>query len=107
MRPHSKQAPIIKALIALASEQNFADQGIIGSIAGKLNEFRNSVVDAMNLATFNEGEAENEFKERCVQLEAEYAEFGRQISRITIDLDATNDKINELNEYAAQRDADR
>lgn len=56
INPHSKHAPMIKALINLAAEQNFSNQGIIQQIVDSLNEFRNAVVDAINAATAHEAE---------------------------------------------------
>ncbi|CAD8182504.1 unnamed protein product [Paramecium pentaurelia] len=107
IRAHSKHGPLIKALIQLANEQNFSNQDIVGTILDKLNEFRNAVVDAINDATALEAENQQEFEERVEQLDHEFSEFGKQISKITVDLEATITKINELTEYSAQRDADR
>jgi hypothetical protein len=40
-------------------------------------------------------------------LDDEYAEFQKQIGRVTIDLTATNEKIDQMSEFRDQRDADR
>lgn len=80
---------MIKALIALAAEQNFSDQGIIGQIVNALNEFRNAVVDAINDATAQEAVNVAEFEERIQQLDDEYAEFQKQINRVNVDVTAT------------------
>jgi len=82
-------APMIKALITLASNQNFSDQGIIGSIVDALNEFRVEVVNALNELTANEAQAVADFEARVEQLDAEYAEFQRAINKTNIDLVAT------------------
>lgn len=92
---------MIKALITLASNQNFSDQGIIGSIVDALNEFRVEVVNALNEVidiitiihlfklTANEAQAVADFEARVEQLDAEYAEFQRAINKTNIDLVAT------------------
>lgn len=56
-------APMIKALITLASNQNFSNQNILGSIVDALNEFRNAVVDSINELTANEAIAVAEHEE--------------------------------------------
>lgn len=58
-------------------------------IVSKLNEFRSSVVDAINAATQDEALAVEEFADRVAQLDAEFAEFGRKIVKHTMDLTAT------------------
>ncbi|KAM3137389.1 hypothetical protein pb186bvf_010569 [Paramecium bursaria] len=107
IKPHSKHATLIKALITLAAEQNFSDQGIIRSIVDNLNEFRNAVVDAINDTTAQEAVNLAEFEERVEQLNAEFAEFGRQISKVNIDLVATQEKIDQFTAFIAQRESDR
>jgi hypothetical protein len=107
IRPHTQQATLIKALITLAAEQNFSDQGIIGEIVNKLNEFRNQVVQALNDLTATEADNVADFEERVAALDAEYAEFQRGINQANIDLTAVQDKIDELMAFLAQRDADR
>jgi hypothetical protein len=90
-----KQGPMIQALLQLALNQNFSDQGVLGQIVNALNEFRNEVVDAVNAATLAESEAQAEYEERVVQLDLEYAEFQAQLNDQNIDLTATIDKIDE------------
>ena len=80
---------MIKALITLASNQNFSNQDIVKSIVDALNEFRNEVVSSLNSLTNSEAEAVVEFEERCDQLDAEHSAFGRQIVDITVHLTAT------------------
>jgi hypothetical protein len=80
IRPHSEHATLIKALITLASEQNFANQDSLREIIVMLNEFRNAVVDALNDATLREQEEQEEYEEHVDQLNAEYAEFQRGIN---------------------------
>lgn len=60
----TKMAPFVKALISLASNQNFSDQSVLGTIVNALNEFRNQIVDAMNALTAQEAENELAFQER-------------------------------------------
>jgi len=91
----------------LAAAQNFSDQGLLGEIVTKLNEFRNAVVDALNALTATEAENVAAFEERVDSLNAEFAEFQRTIAAVTVDLTAVNDKIQELTAFIAQRDADR
>lgn len=91
----------------MAAAQNFSDQGLLGEIVTKLNEFRNAVVDALNALTATEAENVAAFEERVDSLNAEFAEFQRTIAAVTVDLTAVNDKIQELTAFIAQRDADR
>ncbi|CAD8095393.1 unnamed protein product [Paramecium sonneborni] len=107
IQPHSQHQTLIKALITLASEQNFSDQGIIKQIVDKLNEFRNAVVDAINAATAQEAQDVQDYEDRIEQLDAEYAEFQRQITKVTIDLNATQEKIEQFLSFQAQRQSDR
>ncbi|KAM3147408.1 hypothetical protein pb186bvf_000659 [Paramecium bursaria] len=104
---HHLYGPLIKALITLANQQNFTDQGIVQTIIDKLNEFRNQVVQALNDATAQEVQNLADFEARIHQLDQEFQEFASQITRITIDLDATVDKIQDLTQFASQRDQDR
>lgn len=92
----TKMAPFVKALISLASNQNFSDQSVLGTIVNALNEFRNQIVDAMNALTAQEAENEVAFQERIEQLDSEYAEFQRQINAVNVDLTATNGKLKPL-----------
>jgi DNA repair exonuclease SbcCD ATPase subunit len=88
IKPHSEHAALIKALITLASEQNFSDQDVLRQIVQKLNEFRSSVVDALNDATAREQEEQEDYEEHVDQLNAEYAGFQRSINNANIDLTA-------------------
>ena len=88
IRPHTEHATLIKALIALAASQNFSDQGLLGEIVSKLNEFRTAVVDALNDLTATEADNVAAFEERVDSLNAEYAEFQRTIAAVTVDLTA-------------------
>ncbi|KAM3145435.1 hypothetical protein pb186bvf_002479 [Paramecium bursaria] len=88
IRSRSKIAPMIKALITLASNQNFSDQGIIGSIVDALNDFRNAVVQALNDLTAQEAQNVLDHEEYLEQLDSEYAEFQRQINDTNINLTA-------------------
>ncbi|CAK77192.1 unnamed protein product (macronuclear) [Paramecium tetraurelia] len=107
IKSRSKMAPMIKALITLASNQNFSDQGIISQIVNALNEFRNAIVDSINAQTAAEADAQAEHEEYLSQLDTEFAEFQRQINRLNVDLTATNEKIDQLSEFRDQREADR
>jgi predicted phage tail protein len=102
-----KQGPMIQALLQLALNQNFSDQGVLGQIVNALNEFRNEVVDAVNAATLAESEAQAEYEERVVQLDLEYAEFQAQVNDANIDLTATIEKIDECTAFLNQRELDR
>lgn len=68
---------MIKALISLASNQNFADQDTLRQIVEALNDFRNEVVDSLNDLTLSEQEAQEDYEAYVDQLESEYAEFQR------------------------------
>lgn len=103
----SRMAPMIKALISLASNQNFSNQDILGQIVNALNEFRNAVVDSINDLTAQEAQDQEDHEEYLAQLDDEHAEFQRQINRTNVDLTAVNEKIDQLTEFRDQRDADR
>ncbi|CAD8111682.1 unnamed protein product [Paramecium primaurelia] len=106
IKPRSKMAPFLKALLTLASNQNFSDQGIIAQIVNALNEFRNAIVDSINDQTLVEANAVEEYEERLDQLDHEFAEFQRQINAVNVDLTATNNKIDQVTEFLNQRVAD-
>ncbi|KAM3144293.1 hypothetical protein pb186bvf_003457 [Paramecium bursaria] len=107
IKSRSKMAPFLKALISLASNQNFSDQSVIGSIVNALNEFRNAVVDSLNDLTAQEAQNQEDFEERVDQLNAEHAEFQRQINAVNIDLTATNEKLESVQQFRDQRELDR
>jgi hypothetical protein len=81
--------PMIKALVSLASKQNFADQDSLRQISEALNEFRNAVVDSLNDLTLQEQQNQTDFEERVDQLNAEYSEFQRAVNNLTYDLTAS------------------
>ena len=101
-----KLSPMIRALVSLASNQNFADQDSLRQIVDALNDFRTEVVDSLNDLTLSEQEAQEDYEEYVDQLEAEYAEFQRQINSLNQDLDAVNAKIDELTNFARERATD-
>ncbi|CAD8126574.1 unnamed protein product [Paramecium sonneborni] len=107
IRSRSRMAPMIKALIALASNQNFSNQDVLKNIVDALNEFRNAVVDQINDLTAQEAQDVLDHEAYLEQLDDEYAEFQRQIDRATVDLTATNEKIDQLSEFRDQRAADQ
>jgi len=45
---------MLTALLSLASQQNFSDQGVLGEIVNQLQDFRTEVVDAINRLTADE-----------------------------------------------------
>lgn len=97
---------MIKALVSLASQQNFADQDSLRQIVDALNDFRVAVVDSLNDLTLHEQEAQEDYEDYVDQLEAEHAEFQRQVNRTSQDLDATVNKIEEQTSFANQRQQD-
>ncbi|CAK61287.1 unnamed protein product (macronuclear) [Paramecium tetraurelia] len=101
IKPRSQMAPFLKALITLASNQNFSDQGIISQIVNALNEFRNAIVDSINDQTLAEAVARDQLN----QID-EHIEFQRQINAVNVDLTATNNKIDDVTEFLNQRVAD-
>ncbi|CAD8057286.1 unnamed protein product [Paramecium sonneborni] len=107
LRSRSRMAPMIKALIALASNQNFSNQDVLKSIVDALNDFRNAVVDQINDLTAQEAQDVVDHEAYLEQLDTEFAEFGRQIDRATVDLTATNEKIDSMVEFRDQRAADQ
>ncbi|CAD8164464.1 unnamed protein product [Paramecium octaurelia] len=107
IKPRSKMAPFLKALITLASNQNFSDQGVLTQIVDSLNEFRNAIVDSINDLSLQEVQDQEEFEARVDQLNAEYAEFQRQINALNVDLTATLDKIDQVTAFRDQRAADQ
>ncbi|CAD8049227.1 unnamed protein product [Paramecium primaurelia] len=107
LRSRSRMAPMIKALISLASNQNFSNQDVLKSIVDALNDFRNAVVDQINDLTAQEAQDVADHEAYLEQLDSEFAEFGRQIDRATVDLTATNEKIDSMVEFRDQRAADQ
>ncbi|CAD8095879.1 unnamed protein product [Paramecium sonneborni] len=101
------QGPMVQALIQIALNQNFSDQGILKQIVEALNEFRNQVVEAMNDLTKQEQINIQEFEDRLEQLDDEHREFQRQINQAQVDLQATNQKLEDCNQFLIQRQADR
>ncbi|CAD8096912.1 unnamed protein product [Paramecium sonneborni] len=101
------QGPMVLALLQIAINQNFADQDILKQIIDALNEFRNSIVEAMNDLSKQEQINQQEFLERLDQLEDEHHEFQKQISQAQVDLDATIQKLNDSNQFLIQKQADR
>ncbi|CAK94469.1 unnamed protein product (macronuclear) [Paramecium tetraurelia] len=99
IRSRSRMAPMIKALINLASNQNFSNQDVLKNIVDALNEFRNAVPKKLKTLLIT--------KLTLNQLDEEYSEFQRQINRATVDLTATNEKIDSLTEFRDQRAADQ
>jgi hypothetical protein len=59
-----KNGPMVKALVDLAISQNFSDQSILQKIVVLLGEFRNDIVDALNLLSLQESENQAEYEER-------------------------------------------
>ncbi|CAK56445.1 unnamed protein product (macronuclear) [Paramecium tetraurelia] len=107
LRSRSRMAPMIKALISLASNQNFSNQDVLKSIVDALNDFRNAVVDQINELTAQEAQDVIDHEAYLEQLDDEFSEFGRQIDRATVDLTATNEKIDSMVEFRDQRAADQ
>ncbi|CAD8125241.1 unnamed protein product [Paramecium sonneborni] len=107
IKPRSKMAPFLKALITLASNQNFSDQGVLKQIVDVLNEFRNAIVDSINDFSLQEVQDQENFEARIVQLDAEFAEFQRQINAVNVDLTATLEKIDQVTQFRDQRRLDQ
>ncbi|CAD8187829.1 unnamed protein product [Paramecium pentaurelia] len=107
IKPRSKMAPFLKALITLASNQNFSDQGVLSQIVNVLNEFRNAIVDSINDYSLQEVQDQENFEARIVQLDAEFAEFQKQINALNVDLTATLEKIDQVTAFRDQRRLDQ
>ncbi|CAK92033.1 unnamed protein product (macronuclear) [Paramecium tetraurelia] len=107
IKPRSKMAPFLKALISLASNQNFSDQGVLTQIVNTLNEFRNAIVDSINDLSLQEVQDQENFEARIVQLNAEFAEFQKQINALNVDLTATLEKIDQVTQFRDQRRLDQ
>lgn len=95
------------ALIELATEQNFSDQGTVGQIAKAFTDLRGQVVDSLNQETADENEAVAAYNDRVVQLNSELAEFQRSVLLRTAELNAIEQKLIVTGEYLNQRRADR
>ncbi|CAD8181678.1 unnamed protein product [Paramecium pentaurelia] len=104
---HSSFAPIIKALLELATEQNFTDQGSVQQLVKIFNELRVQFVDTLNQETADESAAETKFAERVAQLEKEFAEFQRAVLIKNSEIAANEQKLGETIVYVGQRKDDR
>ncbi|CAD8132718.1 unnamed protein product [Paramecium pentaurelia] len=104
---HSSFAPIIRALLELATEQNFSDQGSLQQLVKIFNELRVQFVDSLNQETADENAAETKFAERVAQLEKEFAEFQRAVMIKNSELAANEQKLGETIVYVGQRKDDR
>ncbi|CAD8089708.1 unnamed protein product [Paramecium sonneborni] len=103
----SSFAPIIKALLELATEQNFADQGSVQQLVKIFNELRVQFVDSLNQETADESSAEIKHTERVAQLEKEFAEFQRSVLIKNSELTANEQKLGETIVYVDQRKDDK
>ncbi|CAD8064784.1 unnamed protein product [Paramecium primaurelia] len=100
-------APMIKALLELATEQNFTDQGSVQQLVKIFNELRIQFVDSLNQETLNESQAETKYTERIAQLEKEFAEFQRSVLIKNSELVANEQKLGETIVYVGQRKDDK
>ena len=64
LQKHSVFAPLIRALIEMATDANFADQGALKQIVSAFGELRNALVDQLNQETADEAVAVKDFAER-------------------------------------------
>ncbi|CAD8154630.1 unnamed protein product [Paramecium pentaurelia] len=103
----SSFAPIIKALLELATEQNFTDQGSVQQLVKIFNELRVQFVDSLNQETADESQAETKYTERVAQLEKEFAEFQRSVLIKNSELAANEQKLGETIVYVGQRKDDK
>lgn len=78
IKNHNGLSPIVKALVALATESNFANPEAVAEIVAAFNSLRNELVDSLNQLVADENDAQTTFNARVVQLNAEHADFQRQ-----------------------------
>ncbi|KAM3146227.1 hypothetical protein pb186bvf_001572 [Paramecium bursaria] len=100
---HSLFAPIIKALLELATEQNFADQGSLAQLVKIFNELRTQFVQSLNDETNEENAAQEKFVKRVSQLEQEFSEFQRAVLIKTAEISANEQKLQQTQAYTEQR----
>jgi hypothetical protein len=106
-RSHDLFGPLIRALMELATEQNFADQGALGQIVKAFNELRVEIVNALNQENADEAEKQAEFEEREANLNAEHASFQRDVLIKNAELTACEEKITETSAFVDQRKVDQ
>ncbi|KAM3139590.1 Trichocyst matrix protein T1-B [Paramecium bursaria] len=98
LKRHATFQTIIKALLQIASDSNFADQGALKQIVTAFNDLRVQLVNSLNVATADEAQAQSDFVARVNQLNAEHSDFQRQVVVKTAEIDANAAKI----EYTLQ-----
>lgn len=107
MNSHSTFAPLVKALIELATEGNFADQGAVKEIVTAFNNLRGELVDSLNQLVSDENDAVAAFNDRVAQLNGEHADFQRQVLLRNAELTRTQEKLETTEAFVAQRSTDR
>ena len=90
LKSHSTFAPIIRALLQMATEQNFANQDTLKEIVVNFNLLRVNLVDQVNQETSEEAVFAADFVARVAQLEKEHIEFQRLVMLRNAELTRTN-----------------
>lgn len=67
--------PLIKVIMQIASQQNFAEKGVVSDLMKQFNELRKNLVDSLNQETADEAIAAKDFEDRVKQLNTELVEF--------------------------------
>lgn len=88
LKAHSIFAPIVRALVELATEANFADQGALKQIVTAFNELRVQLVNSLNQENADEAAAVKAFGERVTQLNSEHSQFQRDVLIKNAEIDA-------------------
>lgn len=78
----------MRALVELATEANFADQGALKQIVTAFNELRVQLVNSLNQENADEAAAVQAFGERVVQLNSEHTQFQRDVLIKNAEIDA-------------------
>lgn len=106
MKRHSHYQTFIKALLEIAVEANFADQGALRDIVVAFNDLRVNLVNALNTDTADEAAAQSAYEARVIQLNSEHAEFQRAVLIKNAEIEANANKIEATDELIDQLEAD-
>lgn len=106
MNQHSTFGPLVKALLELATESNFANIEAVKEIVSAFNNLRNELVDSLNQLVVDENAAQSTYDARVTQLNAEHNEFKRLVLFRTAELTRTKEKLEASIAYVKERTDD-
>ncbi|KAM3137447.1 Trichocyst matrix protein T1-B [Paramecium bursaria] len=103
LKKHSVFTPLVRALIELATEAGFADQGALSQILTAFADLRAQLVNSLNTETADENDAQKTFVARVAQLNGEHSEFQRAVVIKTAEIDANQAKLEYTEELLDQK----